>query len=151
MLSVGLAACTESVVDRTAAETAPVVGVAQQRRWADLAIDDYRVVYEIHNLNDMSGSGSGGDGLFDVTVHDGKVAECTIADVPLMASGPCLLPIPEPVDLLSAWLAVFDDPFTVVRYHPEWHYPEAIDYDNPATSDEEYRIRVLEFEKLVGG
>jgi hypothetical protein len=35
-----------------------------------------------------------------------------------------------------------------VRYHPEWHFPEAIDYDDPETVDEEYRIQVFEFEEL---
>lgn len=146
MLSAGLTACTGSATDNATPETVAVVKVDQQSRWVDLAIDDYRIVYEIRNPNGMGGGDR--DGRFDVTVHDGKVAECTVEDAPFRTSGPCHLPVPEPVDLLFAWLAVFDDRFTVVRWHPEWLFPEAIEYDDPATVDEEYTIRVLEFEKL---
>ncbi len=65
--------------------------VCQSTRWADLGIGDYRIVYEIRNLNGMGGGGR--DGRFDVTVHDGKVAECTVEDAPFLALGPCLLPV----------------------------------------------------------
>jgi len=45
-------------------------------------------------------------------------------------------------------LARFQPDYTTVSYDPTHHFPASIDYDEPNVADEEYRIRVSDFEVL---
>lgn len=119
-----------------------------QALWEQADISDYRIVYEIRNLNGMGGSP--GDGRFEVTVREGRVTECRTEGPSDHSDGFCDGSVPDPIDLPFSRLADFDTDHTAVQFNPDWHFPESIDYDAPNTADEEYRIRVHEFEVLRG-
>jgi len=117
--------------------------------WNSLGITDYEIVYSIRNLNGMGGSP--GDGVYSVVVHDGVAIECSVEEAPLDGSGDCVFmlaaatPYPAPVDMLFGRLASWDSAFTTVRYNLE-SVPVYIYYDEPDLVDEEYAIRVIEFQ-----
>jgi len=139
---------------------------AQRTAWEALDIIDYRIRYEIRNLNGVGGSP--GDGTFDVTVRDGFVTDCTISEGFQSEDGSCdlarfgaasLSELPLPIDTLFSRVKAFElarssagldgtdaVTFTVVRYDPTWHFPSTIQYDDPEIADEEYRITVQRFE-----
>lgn len=56
--------------------------------------------------------------------------------------------MPEPVDSRFALVARFRSEYTTVQYDPTFHFPASVDYDQPNTADEEYRIRVSDFAVL---
>jgi len=119
-----------------------------QALWEAAGISDYRIVYEIRNLNGMGGSP--GDGRFEVLVREGRVTECRSEGPNDNSYGFCDGAVPDPIDLLFSRLAVFDPDHVVVQFNADWYFPESMDYDVPNSADEEYRIRVHEFEVLSG-
>ncbi len=40
---------------------------------------------------------------------------------------------------------------TSVTYHPDWHVPSLIFYDDPDSVDEEYRVRLIYLDRVHGG
>lgn len=46
-------------------------------------------------------------------------------------------------------VAEFQPEYTTVSYDPTYHFPTSVDYDEPDAVDEEYRIRVSDFEVLA--
>ncbi len=138
----------------------------QRAAWEALNIVDYRIRYEIRNLNGMGGSP--GDGTYDVTVRDGFVTDCTISEGFQSEDGTCDLAhfgaastseLALPIDILFSRVKAFEVAqslagsdgtdaarFTVVQYDPTWHFPSTIAYDDPEFADEEYRITVQGFE-----
>jgi len=131
----------------------PAESLSMQEEWDRLGITDYRIVYSINNLNGMGGSR--GDGLYSVVVQDGKVTECEYEPSPSSGPNGCSVllqagPSPTPVGILFARLASWEPAFTIVEYDPELPLPVRIDYDEPGFADEEYKIRVIEFEAASG-
>lgn len=151
-MSILVASCTPTSAPPGTVD-GPTDPLSVQEEWDRLGITDYRIVYSIHNLNGMGGSP--GDGLFSVVVQDGKVTECEYEPSPSSGSNGCSVllqagPSPTPVGILFARLASWEPAFTIVEYDPELPLPVRIDYDEPGFADEEYKIRVIEFE-VVGG
>lgn len=111
--------------------------------WESLDISDYDIVYSITNLNGMGGSGR--DGIHHVEVRDGVITQCRLDHEVNVRCDPR---VTSPVDDLYFWVDQFDPVFTEVVYHPEWHIPARINYDDPGDVDEEYVIRLLELEPV---
>jgi len=115
--------------------------------WRDNGPSDYRIIYSVRNLNGIGGGSE--DGVFDVTVREGRVVECVAeADRLPSSQAECSQPVPDPISVLFSWLARFNPEHTTVDYHAEWQFPTEIDYDDPDGVDEEHRIRVHRFEVL---
>ncbi|MGI8516954.1 MAG: DUF6174 domain-containing protein [Acidimicrobiia bacterium] len=115
----------------------------ERTQWESLGIDNYRIVYSVHHLNGMGGLA--GDGTYHVTVKDGVVIACQLEEV--QPGDRCDPDMSLPVDDLFSQVNRVG-PFTTVQFHPEWHIPESIVYDEPGVADEEYTMRLLEFEAL---
>ncbi len=115
--------------------------------WRQNGPEDYRIVYSRANLNGMGGSP--GDGVFEVVVRHGKVAEC-VAQMNRRPSSQteCRPAVSDPISILFSWLATLNPNHTDVNYHPEWQFPTEAFYDDPNSVDEETRIRVHLFEVL---
>lgn len=116
--------------------------------WDDAGIDSYHIVYEVRNLNGMGGSP--GDGRFDVTLVDGSVTECEVTGAPREEDGSCIGRVSDPVWRLFNYAESFDGAHTNLRLSEEWPIPVLIEYDEPDSADEEYRIKVHLFE-VPGG
>lgn len=114
----------------------------QQAAWEALAIDDYRMVYWVQNLNGMGGSD--GDGTYTLTVVDDLIASCELE--PNFEGDDCDHMVGFEDSALFDWATRFDPTHTVISYNPEWHLPSRISYDDPEWVDEEYVVELLEFE-----
>jgi hypothetical protein len=115
--------------------------------WKQNAPDNYEIVYSRANLNGMGGSS--GDGIFEVTVRDGKVVEC-VAQMNRQPSSQteCRPAVSDPISILFFWLAGLSPDHTEVTYDPVWRFPTEAFYDDPNGVDEETLIRVHRFEVL---
>lgn len=140
-----LGSCSLADEPDEAVEPSPLYA-DEQSAWRQAGINSYRIQFSMRNLNGMGGSS--GDGRFDVTVRDNRRTECTAEDTLDQSRGFCDSAIPDPVSFLFSRLAVFNPDYTRVVFDSEWHFPELIEYDEPGSVDEEYRIRVHEFEEL---
>ena len=118
--------------------------------WRESGPASYDIVYSMQNLNGMGGGP--GDGIFEVTVRDGKVVECVAKLNRAPASQTeCRPAVSDPIGVLFHRLAQFNADHTAVTYHPDWRFPTEIFYDDPNSIDEETLIRVHRFELLEGG
>ena len=115
--------------------------------WKRNAPSNYDIVYSVANLNGMGGGSE--DGIFEVTVRNGKVVEC-VAQLNRRPSSQteCRPAVSDPIVILFSWLARFNSDHTEVTYDAEWRFPTEIFYDDPSSVDEEHRIRVHRFEVL---
>ena len=101
-----------------------------------------------HEQIGTSCAGRGGrlaQACYHVTVKDGVVTDCE-----LDGGGPGDRRDPNmslPVETLFSWVSGVH-PFTNVQFHPEWHVPETVVFEEPGMADEEYIIRLLAFEML---
>lgn len=120
--------------------------VEERAQWESLAIDNYRIVYSVHHDNGIGGIP--GDGIYHVKVKDGVVIACQLEEG--RPGDRCDPDMSLPVDVLFSWVDQVD-PFTTVQFHPEWHIPETIVFDEPGVADEGYTIKLLEFEALDCG
>ena len=118
--------------------------VDERAQWESLGIDNYRMVYSVHHDNGMGGAL--GDGIYRVTVKDSVVIDCRLEEG--LPGDRCGVDMSLPVDILFSWVDGVDPAFTTVQFHPEWHFPETIVFDEPGMADEEYTISLLEFEEL---
>ncbi len=143
-----VASCTQ-----TSTATTQIYGSADpltvREEWDRLGIVDYRLVYSIRNINGMGGSP--GDGLYSFVVRDGDVTECGFESSQPSGYDACVAlsqigPGWSPIETLFARLVSSDPAFFTVEYHATLPLPVRIDYDDPATADEEYEIRVIEFQ-----
>ncbi len=133
----------------------PSLATLEEHRvlWDESGIGDYRVVFEVRNLNGMGGSPD--DGVFDVTVRSGETISCEMTKGWNGAEGTCpaawgpggLTPVAALFSRILSWSSV-DPSFVSVTYSSSFGFPWYIGYDDPGFVDEEYSIRVRTLDAL---
>lgn len=108
--------------------------------------ENYALVFSISNPNGMGGGDF--DAVYAFEVRDGQVVECEVSQPgpnAARAVGVCDQ-VTSPADYLFSWADRFDPEYTRIEYDPDTSLPLEITYDEPGMADEDYEIRVLEFD-----
>ncbi len=118
---------------------------AERSMWDELAVSDYRLVYELR-LNTAAGA-QPANGVYEFTVRDGSIVKC-LQDGEPRFTWPCDRSRGDPVDRL--FRSVIDNPveWYDVGFDERFHIPVFIDFDRPDAADDEYVLRVHEIQPL---